>query len=148
MSADSTGKQVLRPDKVWDPNAAGFGHIQPFSQGIVAPPGRLVFVAGQVALDKEGNVIGVGDPAKQTEAALENMKLVLAEAGATLDDVVRLTVFMTDMRNFPAIQESRARYFPQDPPASTTLAITALVNPNLLVEIDAIAVVPASQTTS
>ena len=142
MTTESVKKRELRPKNVWDPNAAGFTHAQPFSQGIEAPAGRMVFVAGQVALDKEGDVIGVGDPAKQTEAALENMKLVLAEAGATLDDVVRLTVFMTDMRNFPAIQEVRARYFPKDPPASTTLAITALVNPNLLVEIDAIAVVP------
>ena len=142
MSADFPRKRVLRPDAVWDPNAAGFAHAQPFSQGIETSAGRLVFVAGQVALDIDGNVIGIDDPAKQTEAALENMKLVLAEAGATLDDVLKLTVFMTQMRHFPAIQEVRARYFPKNPPASTTLAITALVNPDLLVEIDAIAVVP------
>lgn len=142
MTADSHRKRVLRPAAVWDPNAAGFTHPQPFSQGIEVPAGRLVFVAGQVALDRQGEVIGVGDPARQTEAALENLKHVLAEAGATLAQVVRLTVFMTDMRHFPAIQEVRARYFPEDPPASTTLAVTALVNPALLVEIDAIAVVP------
>jgi enamine deaminase RidA (YjgF/YER057c/UK114 family) len=61
-------KRVLRPAGVWDPSSVGFDHPQPFSQGMVRDPGRMVFVAGQVALDPGGNVIGVGDPAAQTEA--------------------------------------------------------------------------------
>lgn len=137
-------KIVLRPASVWDPNRSGFEHPQPFSQGILAPPGRMVVVAGQVALDKQGQVVGKGDAAAQTEAVLENMKAVLAEAGAHLDHVVRLTVFLTNMAaDFPKVQVVRSRYFPKDPPASTTLGISRLVNPDLLVEIDAIAVIPA-----
>ena len=101
------------------------------------------FVAGQVALDPEGNVIGVGDPAAQTEATLDNLVTVLTEGGATLDDVVRLTVFLTDIAHLPAVQEVRARYFPNDPPVSSTIEISGLVNPELVVEIDAIAVVDA-----
>lgn len=134
-------KHVLRPAGVWDPANAGFDHPQPFSQGIVCNPGRMVFAAGQVALDESGAVIGVGDPAAQTEAALENLQRVLNEGGATMSDVVRLTVFLTEMADLPAVQEVRARYFPDDPPASSTIEISALVVPELLVEIDAIAVV-------
>ena len=136
-------KRVLRPAGVWDPSSAGFDHPQPFSQGIVRDQGRMVFVAGQVALDPEGNVIGVGDPAAQTEATLDNLVTVLTEGGATLDDVVRLTVFLTDIAHLPAVQEVRARYFPNDPPVSSTIEISGLVNPDLVVEIDAIAVVDA-----
>lgn len=134
-------KHVLRPAGVWDPSAAGFEHPQPFSQGVVCDSGRMVFAAGQVALDEDGAVIGVGDPAAQTDATLENLQRVLNEGGATLGDVVRLTVFLTDMANLPAVQEVRARYFPIDPPASSTIEISALVVPELMVEIDAIAVV-------
>ena len=134
-------KHVLRPAGVWDPSSAGFDHPQPFSQGIVCDAGRMVFVAGQVALDTDGAVIGVGDPAAQTEAALENLQRVLNEGGAMLEDVVRLTVFLTDMAYLPAVQEVRARYFPVDPPASSTIEISALVVPELMVEIDSIAVV-------
>lgn len=134
-------KHVLRPAGVWNPADAGFDHPQPFSQGIVCDAGQMVFVAGQVALDADGAVIGAGDPAAQTEATLENLQRVLNEGGATLGDVVRLTVFLTDMAYLPAVQEVRARYFPVDPPASSTIEISALVVPELMVEIDAIAVV-------
>lgn len=135
-------KRVLSPPDVWDPNRAGFEHPQPFSQGVVAPPGRMVWVAGQVALDQSGNVIGTGDAGRQTEAALDNMQKVLAEAGCTMSDVVKLTVFLTDMADLPAIQQARARYFPSQPPASSTIEISGLVNPELLVEIEALAIAP------
>ncbi len=137
------GKSVLRPAGVWDPAKAGFEHPQPFSQGIVCDAGQMLFTAGQVALSEDGTVIGAGDPSAQTEAALDNLQRVLAEGGATLSDVVRLTVFLTDMAQLPAVQEVRARYFPVDPPASSTIGISALVLPELMVEIDAIAVLEA-----
>jgi enamine deaminase RidA (YjgF/YER057c/UK114 family) len=136
-----TGKTVLHAKDVWDPNKAGFEHPQPFSQGISTPAGRTVWTAGQVALDETGAVVGAGDPAKQTEATLENLRRVLAAGGATLSDVVRLTVYLTDMAHLPAIQKVRAQYFPSDPPVSSTIGITCLVNPELVIEIDAVAVV-------
>ena len=138
-------KIILRPEGIWDPNQAGFEHPQPFSQGVSALHGRTVWVAGQVALDVGGSIVGRGDAATQTEVALENMKEVLAEAGAGLEDVVKLTVFLTSMADLPQVQEVRARYFPRDPPASSTLAISELVHPELLVEIDAVAVVPGER---
>ena len=140
-----TSKRLLQPSSVWDPNRAGFEHPQPFSQGVVAPEGRMVWVAGQVALDTEGQVVGKGDAARQTEAALENMKAVLAEAGASLQDVVKLTVFLTSMADLPKVQEVRNRYFPTDPPASSTIGIAELVSPDLLIEIEGLAIVRSSE---
>lgn len=142
MNFGTSAKRALQPKGVWNPNRAGFKHPQPFSQGIVAPKGRLVWVAGQVALDAKGKVIGRGNARAQTRAALENVKKVLAEAGAGLQDVVKLTVFLTDMAFLPEVQEVRARYFPADPPASSTVAISQLVNPDLMVEIEALAILP------
>lgn len=143
MSAQRVGKAVLRSEKVWDVSRAGFTHPQPFSQGIRVPArGNLLFIAGQVALDREGNVVGVGDARAQTRQALENLKAMVEAGGGTLDDVVRLTVFVTDMRLFPQVQEVRAEYFSQAPPASTSIEVSALVRPELVVEIDAIAVIP------
>ena len=86
-------------------------------------------------------MIGKGDPGAQTEATLENLERVLAAGGATLADVVRLTVYLTDMTHLPDVQVVRARYFPVDPPVSSTIGITSLVNPDLLVEIDAVAII-------
>lgn len=134
-------KAVLRPVGVWDPSGAGFEHPQPFSQGIMTTAGRTVWVAGQVALDDSGAVIGAGDPAAQTEAVIHNLSRVLSAGGATLADVVRLTVYLTDMAHLPAVQAVRARYFTVDPPVSSTIGVSALVKPELLIEIDAIAVV-------
>ena len=134
-------RSVLRPEGVWNPADAGFEHPQPFSQGVISAPGRMVWVAGQVALDERGEVIGKGDPGAQTEATLENLERVLAAGGATLADVMRLTVYLTDMTHLPDVQVVRARYFPVDPPVSSTIGITSLVNPDLLIEIDAVAII-------
>ncbi|MFQ5911896.1 MAG: RidA family protein [Nitrospinota bacterium] len=142
MSSGASAKRVLRPKGVWDPNRAGFKHPQPFSQGIVAPQGPMVWIAGQVALDTRGKVIGKGNARTQTRAALDNLKRVLSEAGAGLEDVVKLTVYLTDMAELPQVQEVRARYFPSDPPASSTIGVRELVNPDLLVEIEAFAILP------
>jgi 2-iminobutanoate/2-iminopropanoate deaminase len=114
-----------------------------WSMVTVASPGQLVFVSGLLSKDAEGNVVGVGDIAKQTEVILENMKLALESAGATLDDIVRVDVYITDMSNFDKIHAVRRRYFPQDPPASTMVQVTALTDPRCLIEINAIASIPA-----
>ncbi|MGE4240497.1 RidA family protein [Ramlibacter sp.] len=109
----------------------------------VASPGQLVFVSGLLSKDAEGNILGVGDVGKQTEVILENMKTALESAGATLADIVRVDVYITDMSNFEAIHAVRRRYFPQDPPASTMVQVTSLTDPRCLIEINAIASIPA-----
>ena len=112
-----------------------------FSQGVkVTDAKTLVFVSGQVALDKDGNLVGKGDAYAQAMKLLENMKLVLNEAGATFDNVVQNKVYLKDMRDFEAIHRARAHYFLKEPPSSTLVQISQLVHPDMLVEMDAVAV--------
>lgn len=104
---------------------------------------RHVYVSGQVAVDGDGNPVGVGDLAAQTEQVMENLSTALAAAGATFYDVVKITTFVVDytpeMRS--VIGEVRGRYLPADnPPASTLVGVSALAGPEWLIEIEAIAV--------
>ena len=112
------------------------------SHGVSSPPGTLVFVSGQVSRDAQGEIVGVGDIRAQTRQVLENMKSVLAQGGATMDDVVKVTVFVTDVAaHYSDIHAIRGEYFPKDYPASTMVEVKALVQPELLIEIEAVAVV-------
>jgi reactive intermediate/imine deaminase len=110
------------------------------SPGIKTPAGNLVFVSGQVARNSQGETVGVGDIEAQTRQVLENVKAVLAEGGATMDDVVKITVFVTDVGDYAAIHKVRGEYFKSEYPASTMVEVSALVNPDLKIEIEAIAV--------
>jgi enamine deaminase RidA (YjgF/YER057c/UK114 family) len=104
----------------------------------------MVFVAGQVATDAEGKVVGEGDLARQAEQVFENLKACLAAAGATFADVVKMTTFVVDYRpeQRPIIAATRARYLPADaPPASTLVGVQALARPEILIEVEAIAVI-------
>jgi reactive intermediate/imine deaminase len=103
--------------------------------------GNTIYVSGQVAWDEDGQVVGRGDIRAQTRQALENMKAVLAAGGATLDDVVKVTMYVTDMSLAPLAREVRAEYFQRYPPASTGLEVKGLATPDLLVEIEAVAIV-------
>jgi 2-iminobutanoate/2-iminopropanoate deaminase len=113
-----------------------------FSAGVKVPAGGLIFVSGQVARNAAGETVGKGDIRAQTRQVLENIKAVLEVAGATLDDIVKLTVFVTDVSHLQAIHEVRAAYFRGDYPASTLVEVKSLVSPDLMIEIDAIAVTP------
>jgi reactive intermediate/imine deaminase len=104
--------------------------------------GRTVYIAGQVAFDKSGNLVGKGDFAAQATQVFENLKLALAAAGATFDNVVKVTTFVTDLSQIQALREIRAKYYGKNAPASTLVQITQLANPAFMIEIEAIAVVP------
>ncbi len=107
----------------------------------VAATGRLVAVAGQVAMDQHGELVGEGDAAAQAERVFENLRLALHAAGATFADVVKLGIFVTDIGVLPAIREVRDRYVDlQRPPASTAVQVAALFRPGYLLEIEALAV--------
>ena len=112
-----------------------------FSSGVEAPSGRTVYVSGQVSMDAEGNVVGEGDIKAQTEAVLEHVKTVVEEAGGGMEDIVKLTVFITDMGLYDEIHEVRRRYFEEPFPASSMVEVSALIDPRLLIEIEAVAVV-------
>ena len=112
-----------------------------YSSGIEAPAGRTIYVSGQVSLDAGGNVVGEGDIRLQTETVLEHVKTVVEEAGGGLEDVVKVTVFITDMGLYDEIHEVRRRYFEEPYPASSMVEVSALLDPRLLIEIEAVAVV-------
>ena len=108
----------------------------------VSASGRLVAIAGQVAMDEHGELVGPDDPVAQTERVFENLRLALAAAGATFADIVKFGVYVTDMSFLPVVREIRDRYVDRaHPPASTAVQVAALFRPGYLVEIDALAVV-------
>lgn len=129
-------KTILHSEKLAPP--AGI-----FSPGVKVPAGQMIFVSGQVARNAAGETIGRGDIRAQTRQALENIKAVLESAGATMDDIVKVTVFVTDVSHLAAIHEVRAEYFQRDYPASTLVEVKSLVSPELMIEIEAIAVTSA-----
>jgi reactive intermediate/imine deaminase len=110
-----------------------------FSQGVRA--GSTIYVSGQVGMDRNGTIVGKGDMKAHARQAIENIRAVLAEAGATLDDVVKVTMYVTDMSRADQAREVRMEYFTKNPPASTGLEVKGLAHPDLLIEIEAIAVV-------
>jgi 2-iminobutanoate/2-iminopropanoate deaminase len=114
-----------------------------FSSGVEAPAGRTIYVSGQVSMDAAGNVVGEGDIGLQTETVLEHVKTVVEEAGGGMEDVVKVTVFITDMGLYDEIHEVRRRYFEEPYPASSMVEVSALIDPRLLIEIEAVAVVIA-----
>ncbi|MFE0821564.1 RidA family protein [Streptomyces sp. NPDC058794] len=111
---------------------------------VVLGTGRFVAVSGQLALDEDGKLVGDGDAAAQARQVFENLRRCLAAAGATFDDVVKLTFFVTDMAHMSAIRAARAEHISDDRlPAASAVQVAALVRPEFLMEIEAFAVVPS-----
>ena len=104
--------------------------------------GSLVFVSGQVAYGSDGQIVGVGDVEAQAVQVMENVGTCLREAGARFEDVTKVTVFLTDMAHRGTVAAVRERYFKGSNPASTLVQVAALVDHELLLEIEAIAVRP------
>ncbi|TQJ90994.1 RidA family protein [Streptomyces sp. SLBN-31] len=124
--------RIPAPDGVFP--AAQYSHV-------VMGTGRLVAVAGQVAVDEDGKPFGEGDPEAQARQVFENLRRCLAAAGASFDDVVKLTYFVTDMAHMPAIRAARAEHIPDDRlPAASAVQVAALVRPEFLLEVEALAV--------
>ncbi len=125
-------KQVLRPKNLlFQPRPS-----YPYSPGATA--GGWIFTAGQVAWDDRGQVVGIGDVKAQTRQVLSNIISILREAGAGVDDVLKCNVYLADIRYFQEMNEVFAETFPTNPPARTTVQ-AALADPEMLVEIEAIA---------
>ncbi|WDV55597.1 RidA family protein [Streptomyces coeruleorubidus] len=115
--------------------AAQYSHV-------VMGTGRFVAIAGQLALDEQGKLVGEGDPAAQARQVFDNLRRCLAAAGAAFDDVVKLTYFVTDMAHMPAIRAARAEHIPDDRlPAASAVRVAGLVGPEFLMEVEAFAVV-------
>jgi 2-iminobutanoate/2-iminopropanoate deaminase len=121
-------KVVITTDKVPAP-------VGPYSQALAAGP--FVFVSGQIPLDAQGR-LAPGDIVIQTVQVIENLKAILAAAGLSLKDVVKTTVYLADLADFQEMNRAYAEFFPQTPPARTTIQAAGLPR-GVAVEIDAIA---------
>jgi len=107
---------------------------------VVAVEGRrIIFVAGQLARDRDGNIVGKGDMRAQIRQVGENLRTALAAAGATLNDLVKTTTFVTDIDEFFRHADVRMEYFGPALPISTTVEVRRLAHPDFLVEVEAIA---------
>jgi reactive intermediate/imine deaminase len=113
-----------------------------YSHGYAVDTGdtRIIFTTGQIALDKDGAVLYPDDPAKQTEFIYESLQKILRLEGASLDDVVKTTVFLTDMNDFSIISPVRNKYLQSSEPVSTLVEVRRLVKDGCRVEIEVIAV--------
>ena len=126
-------KTVINPPEMAPP--AGYSYA-------IKKSGMPVFISGQVALDAKGNLVGGNDVTAQTEQVFANLRTVVGACGGTLDDVVKITIFVTDPAHRPAVAAARQKYFKEGQyPASTYLVVAGLAVPQLLVEIEAVAVI-------
>ncbi len=107
--------------------------------------GGTVYLSGTVAFDSEGNVVGEGDVYAQSKQVFKNIEAALASAGATMADVVKITTFLTDISGYGEFGRARTEAFPRGVPASAAYATPALIKPELLVEVEAIAVVGSGE---
>lgn len=113
-----------------------------YSNSVRVSAGPLLFVAGQIPLDADGTLVGAGDVAAQAEQVLKNIETIVTANGATLADVLKVTVYVTDIGALDRIAPIRKRYFPSDGPASVLVEVSRLVEPEILIEMDAIVAVP------
>ena len=126
-------KTVINPPSLAKPTGYSYA---------VKKSGTPVFISGQVALDGEGKLVGEGDAAAQTEQVFKNLQAVVEGCGGTLDDVVKLTIFVTDPSYRPAVAAARLAWFKEGEwPASTYLVVSALAVPTMLVEVEAVAMI-------
>jgi len=116
------------------------GMTRPTTYSHVVRYGELLFLAGQVAVDGEGNVVGEGDMRAQVRQVMENLKKVLASQGAGFGDVLKVTIYTTDVAAYRETGDIRAGYWTDGVPASTLVQIDQLARPVFLVEIEATAI--------
>jgi 2-iminobutanoate/2-iminopropanoate deaminase len=102
-------------------------------------PKSLIFLSGQLARDSDGKLVGAGDMAEQTRQCIRNMRTVLEAAGGTLDDIVSIVVYTTDMRAFKEIVAAREEFFVAKLPTSTIVEVNHLADPGLMIEFQATA---------
>ena len=102
-------------------------------------PKSLIFLSGQLSRDADGRLVGPGDMAEQTRQAIRNMQTVLEAAGGTLEDIVSIVVYTTDIRTFKDIVQARMEFFTTKLPTSTIVEVNHLADPGLLIEFQAIA---------
>ncbi len=123
----------MNPDGIANPSASGFT--------AVVKAGSAVYIAGMVAQDENGNVVGAGDAEAQTRQIWRNIDVAVRAAGGSLANIVKTTTYVTGIEHAPAVRAVRSELFPTNPPTSTLLVVSELANPAYVVEIESIAVI-------
>ena len=114
-----------------------------YAQGIKTTGGTIVWISGQVSQDKNGKMVHKGDFAGQARQALSNLKAMVEAAGGTINDIIKVNTYLTDLRYREELARVRAEFFPDGKlPASTLVGVAGLADPDMLVEIEAVAVLP------
>src|ERR1043165_318540 len=126
---------AVNPRDLWQP----FG---PFSQLVVQGDGRIVHLKGQVALDRDGRIVGAGDMRAQLRQVLANIRTALASVGGEMGDILSMTNYVTDMDAFLAAGDIRREFLAAPYPVTTTVEVARLYDRTLLVEVSAIAEIP------
>lgn len=127
--------RFVNPSKLAKP--PGYSHV------VEVTGGRTIYIAGQIALDSSGNVVGLGDFRVQTEQVFANLKTALESVGASFNDVIKLNMYVTDVSGLAALREVRDKYVNlKTPPASTLVEVRKLAREELMIEIEAVAVLP------
>src|SRR5438034_2469330 len=130
-------KQQITSSKIRQPS----GHFSHAT--MVEARGSLVFISGMTSRRADGTIAGVGDIEAQTRQVCENLKSAVEQAGGTLDDICRVDVYVRNMEHFDQIHKVRREYFKAPAPASTMVEVTKMTSPDYLIEINAIALIPA-----
>jgi reactive intermediate/imine deaminase len=141
-AAQGRGADVKRINPPTLSTPTGYTHVVE-----VTGPAKTVYISGQIAFDKDGKIVGAGDMKAQAEQVFKNLEAALGAAGAKFSDVVKMNTYVTDMEQAPAVREVRARYFGTTTPASTLVQVVKLARPELMIEIEVIAVVPGGAGT-
>lgn len=114
-----------------------------YSQAVEVRPGRIVYIAGQVSMDRSGKLVGEGDMQAQAQQTFENLKAALDAGGAKFENVVKLNYYVLDVKQLPAVREVRNKFInTANPPASTAVEVKGLFREGFLIEVEAVAVVP------
>ena len=133
LAAVAQERQFIDPPGL--PKVPGYTHV------VVVPPGNTIYLSGQVAVDKDGKLVGKGDFAAQAEQIFANIDTALKAAHATFDDVVKITFYVTDASKVPALRTVRDKYVDKaHPPANTLVEVRRLVRDDFLLEVDVVAV--------
>ncbi len=128
-------KKAINPKSICEPL------FNAYSNGIAARGNRILFIAGQVAMDKNGKIIGIRDIRAQTRLVFENIKAIVEDAGGSMENIVKTTTFMTNLDDYYGYAEIRSQYFNKQPiPGGTVVEVKSLFPKDVLIEIEGIAV--------
>ncbi len=126
-------RKAIQPRKLPDPRPR-------YTQGVLTKPGRVLFIAGQTAVDEKGNVVGKGNIEAQAGQVFENIKAILAEAGGSFDNLVKTTTYITNIKYREGYNRVLVNYYKKNAPTSTLVVVKGLPHKDYLIEIEGIAV--------